>query len=184
MIGALVITFVHANNTVQREVSKQGKRGLLPLAVIALNIMACVWFVYYMCGEKQLYYSLLLIPPNSAPITLSNLLWTVTTTDHILKLATVLCKAALTFLPVGLFPISRRVYPKRLVLKIVYRRILIHFGHRRENISSLRRERLNSIAPLPPFRLGSTTCSTIHQERDPHSFSTTGLSAFASAQST
>jgi len=47
--------------------------------------------------------------PNSAPITLANLLWAVTTTDHILKLATVLFKGILTAIPIGLFPISRRV---------------------------------------------------------------------------
>lgn len=54
-------------------------------------------------------YSLLVFMPNSAPITLANLLWVVTTTDHILKLVTVLFKGILTAIPIGVFPVSRRV---------------------------------------------------------------------------
>ncbi|XP_046463931.1 RING finger and transmembrane domain-containing protein 2-like [Daphnia pulex] len=108
VILALVVTFIHADRTVQREVSKQGKRELKPLGIIALNIVACVLLVHFLCGDNELYHSLLVFMPNSAPITLANLFWAVTTTDHILKLATVLFKGILTAIPIAVFPISRR----------------------------------------------------------------------------
>lgn len=59
VMGALVATFIHSNNTVQREVSKQGKRELRNLLAISLNILACIWFVYFMCSEKELYHGYL-----------------------------------------------------------------------------------------------------------------------------
>ncbi len=56
VILALVVTFIHADRTVQREVSKQGKRELKPLGIIALNIVACVLLVHFLCGDNELYH--------------------------------------------------------------------------------------------------------------------------------
>lgn len=108
VILALVVTFVHADRTVQREVSKQGKRELKPLGIISLNIVACILLVHFLCGDNELYHSLLVFTPNSAPLSLANLLWIVTTTDHILKIITVLLKGLLASFPLGFFPISHR----------------------------------------------------------------------------
>jgi hypothetical protein len=68
-----------------------------------------VWFNNNTNLFVYVYVSLLVFMPNSAPITLANLFWAVTTTDHILKLATVLFKGILTAIPIAVFPISRRV---------------------------------------------------------------------------
>lgn len=56
VILALVVTFVHADRTVQREVSKQGKRELKPLGIISLNIVACILLVHFLCGDNELYH--------------------------------------------------------------------------------------------------------------------------------
>lgn len=56
VILALVVTFIHADRTIQKEVAKQSKRELKPLAIIALNISACVLLVHFLCGDNELYH--------------------------------------------------------------------------------------------------------------------------------
>lgn len=57
----------------------------------------------------DILYSLLVFTPSSTSLSLASLFWTVITTDHVLKLSTILLKAMLISIPVKTFPISRRV---------------------------------------------------------------------------
>jgi len=97
VILGLFATFTHANNTVKHQVSRQAKRELGSLAIIALNITTCIFFVYFLNGNNELKHSLFLFPPSvSASISLPSLLWTVVIMDYILKLGIVLIKAIIT----------------------------------------------------------------------------------------
>ena len=75
-----------------------------------------MFFCYFYCR-------LLFFPPGSEPLTFSNLMWAVTITDHILKLATVLLKAIAIALPISMFPIARRVFIEHLIQVLVSNRI-------------------------------------------------------------
>lgn len=109
VISGLFATFIHANNTVKHQVSRQGKRELGPLAVIALNIITCMLFVYFLRGNNELKHSLFLFPPSmSIPISLTSLMWTIVVMDYILKLGIVLIKAIITAGSPRLFQLSSR----------------------------------------------------------------------------
>ena len=54
VILGLFATFTHANNTVKHQVSRQAKRELGSLAIIALNITTCIFFVYFLNGNNEL----------------------------------------------------------------------------------------------------------------------------------
>lgn len=93
------------------------------------------WTLPQVCYERNLFnlccnsykllasISLLVFTPNSAPLSLANLLWIVTTTDHILKIITVLLKGLLASFPLGFFPISHRVRKLKFILLLMGFRI-------------------------------------------------------------
>ncbi|XP_067144274.1 RING finger and transmembrane domain-containing protein 2 [Centruroides vittatus] len=112
-IGILVViglfaTFCHANSVIKREVSKQGKRQLVSLLIVILNLVTCVGFVYLVLAEDNLPYALILVPPYNAPITFWDVLWIVTVTDFVLKLLAILLKAIVVALPAKLLTFQKK----------------------------------------------------------------------------
>lgn len=57
MVLTLTATFVHGDSKLKREVSKQAKRDVGTLAIVSMNILACIALVNYLCGDKALYYT-------------------------------------------------------------------------------------------------------------------------------
>jgi len=100
VIFGLIITFTHANSVIKREVGKQAKRNLSSLLAVIINLLTCIFFIYYLFEADKLHYSLVFIPtyPNH-PFTLWDLLWIVSITDFVLKLITIVCKAFVVVLP-------------------------------------------------------------------------------------
>lgn len=105
---ALLVTFIHANNVLKREIAKQQNRGRMSLLIILCYIIGCIIFIDFMFEEHKLYLSLVLIPPYTQPITVWELLWSVAITDFILKLITIVFKVILTCLPVKLLAFQKR----------------------------------------------------------------------------
>ena len=109
-------------------------------------------------------FSLLVFTPASTPLSLANLLWIVTTTDHILKLGTVLLKGILAAIPIGVFPVSRRVRELSshdtlpLMLKL-----RVHLFIYRESVSFSLKGPLISTVLLLQCHHGFIICSTASQ---------------------
>lgn len=102
MFIVLLITFIHANNDLKREIAKQHNRSWLLLTMILGYITVCITFVGYT-------FDLHAFVPYAEPLTIWDLLCYVTVMDFFLKLITVMCKVLLTCLPVRLLAFQNRV---------------------------------------------------------------------------
>ncbi|GAB6026487.1 hypothetical protein CHUAL_012912 [Chamberlinius hualienensis] len=105
----LLITFVHANSVIKREVGKQAKRTVSSLLAVIINLLTCIFFIYYVFDSEKLYNCLLFLSPyqKHSP-TLSDLLWVVYVTDSIIKLFTIVCKATVVALPSNVLQFQKR----------------------------------------------------------------------------
>lgn len=101
MFVVLLITFIHANNDLKREIAKQHNRSWLLLMKILGYITVCIVFVGYT-------FDLHAFVPYAEPLTIWDLLCYVTMMDFFLKLITVMCKVLLTCLPVRLLAFQNR----------------------------------------------------------------------------
>ncbi|RLU26587.1 hypothetical protein DMN91_000383 [Ooceraea biroi] len=101
MFIVLLITFVHANNDLKREIAKQHNRSWSLLMLILGYITACIVFVGYT-------FDLHTLAPYAEPLTIWDLLCYVAMMDFFLKLITVVCKILLTCLPVRLLAFQNR----------------------------------------------------------------------------
>lgn len=97
----LLVTFIHANNDVKREIAKQHNRSWSLLMLILCYITACIVFVVYT-------FNLYTLAPYAEPLTIWDLLCYVTVMDFFLKLITIVCKVLLTCLPVRLLAFQNR----------------------------------------------------------------------------
>lgn len=102
MFIVLLITFIHANNDLKREIAKQHNRSWSLLMLILCYITACIIFVGYT-------FDLHVFVPYAEPLTIWDLLCYVTVMDFFLKLITIMCKVLLTCLPVRLLAFQNRV---------------------------------------------------------------------------
>lgn len=102
MFIVLLITFVHANNDLKREIAKQHNRSWSLLMLILGYITACIVFVGYT-------FDLHTLAPYAEPLTIWDLLCYVAVMDFFIKLITVVCKLLLTCLPVRLLAFQNRV---------------------------------------------------------------------------
>jgi len=98
----LLITFIHANNDLKREIAKQHNRSWSLLMLILCYITACIVFVVYT-------FNIYTLAPYAEPLTIWDLLCYVTVMDFFLKLITIVCKVLLTCLPVRLLAFQNRV---------------------------------------------------------------------------
>lgn len=101
MFVVLLITFIHANNDLKREIAKQHNRSWSLLMLILCYITACIVFVGYT-------FDLHAFAPYAEPLTIWDLLCYVTVMDFFLKLITIMCKVLLTCLPVRLLAFQNR----------------------------------------------------------------------------
>ncbi|XP_029163115.1 RING finger and transmembrane domain-containing protein 2-like [Nylanderia fulva] len=101
MFVVLLITFIHANNDLKREIAKQHNRNWLFLMMTLGYITACIVFVSYT-------FDLHAFVPYAEPLTIWDLLCYVIVMDFFLKLITVMCKVLLTCLPVRLLAFQNR----------------------------------------------------------------------------
>ncbi|XP_050459004.1 RING finger and transmembrane domain-containing protein 2-like [Cataglyphis hispanica] len=101
MFVVLLITFIHANNDLKREIAKQHNRSWSLLMLILCYIIACIMFVGYT-------FDLHAFAPYAEPLTIWDLLCYVTVMDFFLKLITIMCKVVLTCLPVRLLAFQNR----------------------------------------------------------------------------
>ncbi|XP_011632711.1 RING finger and transmembrane domain-containing protein 2 [Pogonomyrmex barbatus] len=97
----LLVTFIHANNDLKREIAKQHNRSWSLLMLILCYITACIIFVVYTFD----FYTL---APYAEPLTIWELLCYVTIMDFFLKLITIICKVLLTCLPVRILAFQNR----------------------------------------------------------------------------
>ncbi|KAL0131959.1 hypothetical protein PUN28_000020 [Cardiocondyla obscurior] len=97
----LLVTFIHANNDLKREIAKQHNRSWSLLMLILCYITACIVFVVYT-------FNLYTLAPYAEPLTIWDLLCYVTIMDFFLKLITIVCKVLLTCLPVRLLAFQNR----------------------------------------------------------------------------
>jgi len=102
MFIVLLITFIHANNDLKREIAKQQNRSWSLLMLILGYITACIVFVGYT-------FDLHTLAPYAEPLTIWDLLCYVAVMDFFLKLITIVCKILLTCLPVRLLAFQNRV---------------------------------------------------------------------------
>lgn len=102
MFVVLLITFIHANNDLKREIAKQHNRSWSLLMLILCYITACIVFVGYT-------FDLHAFIPYAEPLTIWDLLCYITVMDFFLKLITIMCKVLLTCLPVRLLAFQNRV---------------------------------------------------------------------------
>lgn len=107
MFGMLLVTFVHANNNLKREIAKQHSRNRMLLVLILFYINACITFVAYTLELRTL-------APYAHPLTVWDLLCYVIVMDFYLKLITVVCKVLLTCLPARLLAFQNRVSVSQL----------------------------------------------------------------------
>lgn len=112
VILGLFITFCHANSVIKREVGKQGKRQFTGLLIVAINLVTCICFVYFVLADSGLAYALILVPPYSQPIGGMEVVWIVVVTDFVLKLITILVKALIIAVPgfISCFPRRGKYY--------------------------------------------------------------------------
>lgn len=108
MLLSLFLTFSHANSVFKQEVMKQGRRSIASLLVVLMYIVLCIFFLDYIFDQK-LYANLVFAAVYTNPLTVSKLLWTVTVSDFMLKLITVVCKIFVIFVPGFIMPFQRRV---------------------------------------------------------------------------
>jgi len=109
VLAGLVITFMHANSVIRREVGKQSKRNLASLAAISINLLTCIVFIYYVFESEKLHYSLIfMLPTRNHALTFWELLWIVGVTDFVLKLITILCKAIVIVLPAQIIQFQKK----------------------------------------------------------------------------
>ncbi|XP_013783395.1 RING finger and transmembrane domain-containing protein 2-like isoform X2 [Limulus polyphemus] len=108
VVIGLFVTFCYANAVVKREVGKQNKRQLFNLLIVVLNIVTCTAFVYLVFDDSHLAFALVFVPPYSRPVTVWEVLWLVTVTDFVLKLANILCKTLVLALPAKLLAYQRK----------------------------------------------------------------------------
>lgn len=101
MYAILLVTFIHANNDLKREITKQHNRNWSLLMLILGYITACIVFVSYT-------FDLHILAPYAEPLTLWDLLCCVIVMDFFLKLVTIICKVLLTCLPVRLLAFKNR----------------------------------------------------------------------------
>ncbi|XP_064459547.1 RING finger and transmembrane domain-containing protein 2-like isoform X2 [Ornithodoros turicata] len=108
----LFVTFCHANSVIKREVGKQGKRQLSSLLIVATNLITGICFVYFILAGRSTASALIFMFPYTEPIGAMDVLWVVIVTDFVLKLITVLLKAAVIALPpcVMAFPRRGKIY--------------------------------------------------------------------------
>ena len=52
---ALWGTFYHANSTVCREVSRNGRKAVWPLIIVMFNMLACIVLIYFVFEDEKLY---------------------------------------------------------------------------------------------------------------------------------
>lgn len=105
----LIITFIHANSVIKREVGKQAKRNTSSLLAVIINLLTCIVFIYYVFDSDKLYNNLVFLPAYKHPIrTLWDLLWVVGVTDFVLKLMTIVCKAIVVLLPASLLAFQKK----------------------------------------------------------------------------
>ncbi|XP_011867245.1 PREDICTED: RING finger and transmembrane domain-containing protein 2 [Vollenhovia emeryi] len=97
----MLVTFIHANNDLKREIAKQHNRSWSLLMLILCYITACIVFVVYT-------FNLYTLAPYAEPLTIWDLLCYVTVMDFFLKLITIICKVLLTCLPVRLLAFQNR----------------------------------------------------------------------------
>ena len=103
MLYVLLITFIHANNDLKREITKQHNRNWSLLMLILGYITACIVFVSYI-------FDLHILAPYAEPLTVWDLLYYVIVMDFFLKLITIICKVLLTCLPVRLLAFQKKYY--------------------------------------------------------------------------
>jgi len=111
MFIVLLITFIHANNDLKREIAKQQNRSWSLLMLILGYITACIVFVGYT-------FDLHTLAPYAEPLTIWDLLCYVAVMDFFLKLITIVCKILLTCLPVRLLAFQNRVNTINLKFEI------------------------------------------------------------------
>ncbi|XP_012526646.1 RING finger and transmembrane domain-containing protein 2 [Monomorium pharaonis] len=97
----LLVTFIHANNDLKREIAKQHNRSWSLLMLILCYITACIVFVVYTFH----FYT---FAPYAEPLSIWDLLCYVTVMDFFLKLITIVCKVLLTCLPVRILAFQNR----------------------------------------------------------------------------
>lgn len=120
MFVVLLITFIHANNDLKREIAKQHNRSWSLLMLILCYIIACIMFVGYT-------FDLHAFAPYAEPLTIWDLLCYVTVMDFFLKLITIMCKVLLTCLPVRLLAFQNRVSILILTRNYVWK-LFIQYG--------------------------------------------------------
>uniref|UniRef100_T1INQ7 RING-type domain-containing protein n=1 Tax=Strigamia maritima TaxID=126957 RepID=T1INQ7_STRMM len=109
VLFGLVVTFMHANAVIKREVGRQSKRNLNSLGGVAINLSTCIFFIYYVFESDKLYYSLVfLLPAREHALNFWDLLWIVAISDFVVKLVTILCKAIVILLPAQIIPFQKK----------------------------------------------------------------------------
>uniref|UniRef100_T1IMA1 RING-type domain-containing protein n=1 Tax=Strigamia maritima TaxID=126957 RepID=T1IMA1_STRMM len=109
VLFGLVVTFMHANAVIKREVGRQSKRNLNSLGAVAINLFTCIFFIYYVFESDKLYYSLVfLLPAREHSLNFWDLLWIVAISDFVVKLVTILCKAIVILLPAQIIPFQKK----------------------------------------------------------------------------
>lgn len=98
----LVLTFNDTNNMLKREIAKQQNRSWMSFLMVICYIIGCI--VYF-----NVDYEIGIFSTYTQPLSISELLWSVVITDFVLKLFTIICKSCLTYLPLKLLALQKRV---------------------------------------------------------------------------
>lgn len=153
MYVVLLITFIHANNDLKREITKQYNRNWSLLMWILGYITACIVFVSYT-------FDLHIFVPYAEPLTLWDLLCYVIVMDFFLKLITIICKVLLTCLPVRLLAFQNRVsiFDLSEIIRTRYNHRYQRKNIFRESIILWQKQRHNFIDVSLPFSPGCTIC--------------------------
>jgi hypothetical protein len=105
---ALLVTFSHANSLLKKEVSKQAKRNIICLIMIAVNLLVCIAFIFYVFEDQKLYATLLFLPTNLPLSNVWTLFWLIGVADYIVKFLTVIMKSVVLALPQKVTPFQKR----------------------------------------------------------------------------
>ncbi|KAG1657878.1 RING finger and transmembrane domain-containing protein 2 [Nymphon striatum] len=108
ILFGLALTFFYANGVVKREVAKQHKRYLISLLTATINLVFCIFFIYYVFDDQQFQVAILLVPVCNRPLDFGELLWIVIVTDFILKYITMLLKIFVLVIPQQLIPYQKK----------------------------------------------------------------------------
>lgn len=106
-IIVLLTTFIHANDSLKREVAKQHNRNWLLLVMVLWYVTACLVSLEYLFYIFKLYTG----TPSAKPLTVIwDMLFYVIVADLMYKLYTIICKILLTLLPKRLLAFQNRVF--------------------------------------------------------------------------